>query len=267
MSLTLESTVAGVASGRVQGKTALITGAASAAGMGFATACALAREGAQVVLTDLDGPQVSERAEELRQRGYRAVGMHQDVTDEEHWATVIGAVGRELGALDILVNNAGCSILKPIESLTVRDFELQLRTNLTSVFLGCRSAVIDMRRRRAGGSIVNIASLASDVGMPNGAAYSASKGGVRQITKTVALECAREGIRCNSIHPGLILTQMHEVGWRDNPEGMKAFESAIPMGRMGRPEDIAYCALFLASDESKYITGADFVVDGGLLAQ
>jgi len=252
---------------RVRGKTALVTGAASVSGMGFATAHALAREGAQVVLTDLDGAQVSKRAEELRRQGLTAIGAQHDVTEEDHWARVISAAKLEFGPLDILVNNAGCSILKPIDALSLHEFDFQIRTNLTSVFLGCRSAVIEMRRNKTNGSIINIASLASDVGMPNGAAYSASKGGVRQITKSVALECAREVIRCNSIHPGLIVTQMHEVGWRDNPDGMKAFESAIPMGHMGKAEDIAYCALFLASDEASYITGADFVVDGGLLAQ
>ncbi len=245
--------------GRVAGKSAIVTGAASPEGMGFAIARALSRQGARVVLADLD-PRVEDRATELE----NAFAVVHDVTDEAGWARSFAAAGDRI---DILVNNAGVSILKPVIDMNVTEFERQLSINLTSAFIGCKLAISAMRAQGTGGSIVNVGSLGSHVGMANGAAYSASKGGMRQLTKSIALEYAREGIRCNAVHPGLIRTEIHAVGWRDNPTGMQAFADGIPMGHMGEPDDIAQAVLYLASDEAKFVTGVDLLVDGGSFAQ
>jgi NAD(P)-dependent dehydrogenase (short-subunit alcohol dehydrogenase family) len=166
----------------------------------------------------------------------------------------------------VLVNNAGVAVLKPIEAFTLAEYERQMTVNMTSVFLGSRAAIA-MMRKGGGGSIVNMSSIAGIVGVPGVSAYAASKGGVRLFSKTIAIECARDNIRCNSVHPGLIDTNMQQVSLRDNPEQYDILKESIPMGRMGVPEDVARCVLFLASDESAYVTGTELVVDGGMTAQ
>ncbi len=253
--------------GRVQDKVAIVTGAASAAGLGFATARQLAREGAKLVITDLDGEAIAARAQELAAQGADVVGLRQDVTSEADWSQLISQTIERHGRLDILVNNAGIAVLRWMDAMTAADWHRQIDVNLTSVYLGCKAALDQMRRQGRGGAIVNLSSVAGLIGVRGTAAYSASKGGVRLMTKSIALEAAKENIRVNSVHPGIIWTDMQRVALRDNPDQYDALNESIPMGRMGEPDDIAAMILFLASDEAKYITGAEFVVDGGLTAQ
>jgi NAD(P)-dependent dehydrogenase (short-subunit alcohol dehydrogenase family) len=250
--------------GRMTGKVALVTGAASAAGLGFATAQRLHAEGARVMLTDIDGDAVAARAGEL---GEGATALRQDVTDGAQWTTTVAAVTDRYGKLDVLVNNAGIAVLRAMEDLEPADWSRQIEVNLTSVYLGCRAALMRMRAQGGGGSIVNLSSVAGLVGVAGCAAYAASKGGVRVMSKVIALEGAAENIRCNSVHPGMIWTDMQKVAIADNKEIYDEITAAIPMKRMGEPADIAAMILFLASDEAKYITGGEFVVDGGMTAQ
>ncbi|MGC6327989.1 SDR family NAD(P)-dependent oxidoreductase [Rhizorhabdus sp. FW153] len=251
----------------LQGKTALITGAASEMGLGFATARMMARAGARVMITDIAADAVAARAEELRAEGHDVAALPQDVTDAAGWDKVVATTVERFGGLDILVNNAGIAVLKWMDALEPADWQRQIDVNLSSVYLGCRAALKQMRVQGRGGSIVNLSSVAGLVGIPGAAAYAASKGGVRIMTKAIAMECAKENIRVNSVQPGVIWTDMQQVAIKDNPEQYDAINAAIPMGRMGEPDDIAAMIAFLASDASKYVTGGEFTVDGGLTAQ
>ncbi|MEP6868360.1 MAG: glucose 1-dehydrogenase [Novosphingobium sp.] len=251
---------------RLQGKIALVTGAGSVPGLGSATAIRFAQEGAKVFVTDRDGESVERLAAEIRASGGSAQAMRHDVTSESDWDAVMAWIAADGASLDILVNNAGIAVLRPIEALTTADWVLQTDVNLTSVFQGTRRAIAMMRAAGKGGSIINISSVVGQVGVPFCAAYGASKGGVRLFSKSVALECAREGIRVNSVHPGLIHTNILPAAQVDNAENYEATVAGIPMGRLGDPVDIANMNLFLASDEARYITGAEFVVDGGMTA-
>ena len=247
---------------RLEGKVALITGAAG--GIGLATAALFEAEGARLVLTDLDVSSLAPFAE----RG--ALTLTQDVTDEARWREVVDATLARFGKLDALVNNAGIAIGGNIEVATLADWRRTQSVNSESVFLGCREAVRAMKGR--GGSIVNISSVAGLIGDAQSAAYCASKGAVRLLTKSVALYCARKGygVRCNSVHPSFTSTNMVNdlIAGARNPdrvrEGLKA---ASPMGRMGEAHEIAAAILFLASDESSFTNGAEIVCDGGLTAQ
>lgn len=251
---------------RLEGKIALVTGAGNDRGLGAATARRFAEEGAFVYLTDLDAAGAEAVAQGIRDAGGSAEAMAHDVTSEADWDQIIIAIEKGHGRLDVLVNNAGIAILKPLTSLTAADWARQNSVNLDSVFYGTRRAVELMRRIGRGGSIINLSSIAGLVGVPACAAYGAAKGGVRIFSKVVAMECAAEGIRCNSVHPGMIETAMQDVARRDNPEGFKQIVTGVPMKRLGSPLDIANMNLFLASDESGYITGAEFIVDGGVTA-
>jgi NAD(P)-dependent dehydrogenase (short-subunit alcohol dehydrogenase family) len=252
---------------RVANKIALVTGAASVPGLGSAAAERLAQEGAFVYLTDRDASGAEAVAKSIRDQGGQAKAMAHDVTSESDWDRVIAAIVFAHSRIDILVNNAGIAVLRMIEPMTSAEWAQQLNVNLNSVFYGTQRAVREMRRVGQGGSIINLSSVAGLVGVPGCAAYSASKGGVRLFTKTVALETARDKIRVNSVHPGIIWTNMQKVALQDNPGQYEVINAAIPMGKMGEAVDIANCVLFLASDEAKYITGAEFTVDGGLTAQ
>jgi NAD(P)-dependent dehydrogenase (short-subunit alcohol dehydrogenase family) len=257
--------------GRVEGKVAIVTGAAS--GLGAATARLLAREGAKVVLTDLDrqGGEASIKA--IRDDGGTALFLTQDVTVEDLWPTIVGRAESEFGGLHILVNNAGIGLpAGTVESQTLAEWRRMIEINLESVFLGTRCAIGAMRRTGQGGSIVNLSSIHGLTGSPHIAAYGASKGGVRSFTKAAALHCARSGyrIRVNSVHPGYIWTPMLEGAMHVRGElnaQRQAAEAATPLGRIGEPIDIAYGILYLASDESKYVTGTELVIDGGYTAQ
>ena len=250
--------------GRVDGKVALITGGAS--GIGLATAGLLADEGAKVVLTDLVEPEANAAAVAARRGRFYKL----DVTRENEWIAVTDAVVSEFGRLDILVNCAGVSLLKDVETTTLEEWRRLMAVNLDGTFLGCKHAIRVMKER-GNGSIVNMSSVAGLVGAANLAAYSASKGAVRLLTKSVALHCARKGynIRCNSVHPSFVETPMLRsmlTAARD-PQKLEAnYASAAPLGRLAKPIEIARTILFLASDEAAFTTGAELVVDGGLTA-
>ena len=250
--------------GRVDGKVALITGGAS--GIGLATAGLLAGEGAQVVLTDLVESEANAAAVAARRGRFYKL----DVTRENEWIVVTDAVVSEFGRLDILVNCAGVSLLKDVETTTLEEWRRLMAVNLDGTFLGCKHAIRVMKER-GNGSIVNMSSVAGIVGAANLAAYSASKGAVRLLTKSVALHCARKGynIRCNSVHPSFVETPMLRsmlTAARD-PQKLEAnYASAAPLGRLAKPIEIARTILFLASDEAAFTTGAELVVDGGLTA-
>jgi 3(or 17)beta-hydroxysteroid dehydrogenase len=251
--------------GRVDHKIALVTGGAS--GIGFATASLFADEGAKVVLTDLDKSRAEAATAALGQRAR----FHQlDVTREADWIAITDAVVSEFGRLDILVNSAGVSLLKDIEATTLDEWRSLMAINLDGTFLGCKHAIRVMKDR-GGGSIVNMSSVAGIVGAANLAGYSASKGGVRLLTKSVALHCARKGynIRCNSVHPSFVETPMLQsmlAAARDPQKLGDNYAEAAPLGRLAKPIEIARTILFVASDESAFTTGAEMVVDGGLTA-
>jgi 3(or 17)beta-hydroxysteroid dehydrogenase len=252
--------------GRVEGKVALVTGAAS--GLGKAAALMLVREGARVVVTDRDEAGAKDVATSL---GEAARVWKLDVTQEADWVRVVDETLATFGRLDVVVNNAGIGIAKDIESLSLEEWRLVHAVNLDGVFLGCKHAVRGMRKCGARGSIINISSVAGLVGVENVPAYCSSKGGVRLLTKSVALHCARKGygIRCNSIHPTFIETPMVEelASLGGDPVAGKArLTRMIPLGRMGEPNDVAYAVVYLASDESKLMTGSELVVDGGATA-
>jgi 3(or 17)beta-hydroxysteroid dehydrogenase len=255
---------------RMTNKVVLITGAGS--GLGEAMARRLAQEGALVVASDIDFAAVQGVVASIVASGGHAEAEHQDVTDEARWTALVDAVLARHGHLDVLVNNAGIALTGSAEDTTLADWQRTQRVNLDAVFLGTREAIRAMKTR--GGSIVNISSIEGIVGEPLTAAYNASKGGVRIFTKSAALHCAAEGygIRVNSVHPGFILTPMVENALAGMPaEQAAAFHAriidSIPVRAMGEPRDIANGVLFLASDESRYMTGTELVIDGGYTAR
>jgi len=249
---------------RLQDKIALISGGAS--GIGLAAARLFAEEGATVVIGDRDEAAARAAAAAI---GGRASCRRLDVTAEDDWIAATDALVRDHGRLDILLNSAGVSLLKDIEATTLDEWRTLMAVNLDGTFLGCKHAVRVMKER--GGSIVNMSSVAGLIGAGNLAAYCASKGGVRLLTKAVALHCARKGynIRCNSVHPSFADTPLlgAMLAAARNPEKLAAnFAAAAPLGRLAQPIEIAHTVLFLASDESSFTTGAELVVDGGLTA-
>jgi NAD(P)-dependent dehydrogenase (short-subunit alcohol dehydrogenase family) len=253
--------------GRLEGKVALVTGGASVPGLGSATAIRFAEEGATVYVTDRDLAGAEKVAAGIRASGGKAEAMAHDVTSEADWDRVMAAIDAAHGRFDVLVNNAGIAVLRLIEEFTTADWNLQNSVNLDSVFFGTKRAVLAMRKAGNGGSIINLSSVAGLFGVPACGAYAAAKGGVRMFSKVIALECAKDKIRCNTVHPGMILTNMQGVAAEDNAANYDATLALIPMGYMGDPLDIANMNLFLASDESRYVTGAELVVDGGMAAQ
>jgi NAD(P)-dependent dehydrogenase (short-subunit alcohol dehydrogenase family) len=261
---------------RLAGKVVLVTGAAQ--GIGLACARAMHAEGAIVYLSDINAVAVAREAEAL---GEPARSLTLDVREESDWeracATVVAACGR----LDVLVNNAGITGFESAaspppphdpEHASLADWRAVFATNGDGVFLGCRAALRTMRARPPrGGSIVNMSSRSGLVGIPRAAAYAASKAAVRNHTKSVALYAAEEGlgVRCNSVHPAAVLTPMWEPMLGQGPDRaarMEALTRDTPLRRFGTPEEVAAMVVFLASDESAYVTGAEFTIDGGLLA-
>jgi NAD(P)-dependent dehydrogenase (short-subunit alcohol dehydrogenase family) len=248
---------------RVMDKVAIVTGGAG--GLGRAEASLLAKEGARVVVTDIDETAVGKVAGMINGEGGRALALKQDVTREDDWARVIGKTLDEFGKLDVLVNNAGVIIYKKIEDTSLAEWRWLMGVNLDGVFLGTKFAIAAMKKT-GGGSIINIASTAGLIGNPDASAYHASKGGVRLFTKAAAIECSKAGygynIRVNSIYPGVINTAMAEA-LRQDENKYKTALSWHPIGHFGEPEDVAYGVLYLASDESKFLTGSELVIDGG----
>jgi len=254
---------------RMQNKVALITGASL--GLGRAAAKMLAREGARIVATDVKEEEGEALAAEIAADGGEAIFLTHDVASEADWRRVIDSALARFGRLDVLVNNAGIGVGGTVEETTLETWRALMAINLDGVFLGTKFG-IEAMKRAGGGSIVNLSSIEGLIGDPNLAAYNASKGGVRIFTKSAALHCAKAGykIRVNSIHPGYIWTPMVEnyLAAQPDPAAAKAaIEALHPVGHLGEPDDIAYGVLYLASDESKFITGAELVIDGGYTAQ
>lgn len=255
---------------RLKDRVALVTGGGS--GIGAAICKRFAQEGAVVVVTDINADAAAETATQITANGGRAEAMQQDVTDEQRWAVVVDETVGTHGGLHILVNNAGIGIPASVEDTTLADWRAVNAVNLDGVFLGTRAAIAVMKA--SGGSIINLSSIEGIVGDPILAAYNASKGGVRLFTKSAALHCADSGygIRINSIHPGFIETPIldgaeEKLGQAGAEEFLTRVMASIPVGELGKPEDIANGALFLASDESRYMTGSELVIDGGLTAR
>lgn len=251
---------------RLLNKVAIITGAASNPGLGHATAVRFAQEGAKLVLTDIDLVGLAAAEKELTAMGAEVLTMEQNVVDEQRWQEVIDATVERFGGLDILVNNAGIAVMRPISEYSTADYDLQMDVNIRSVFYGCRKALPAMIAS-GGGSIVNMSSVAGLRGLPGVSVYGIAKAGVQNLAKTIAMEHAADGIRCNSVHPGLIDTNIQNDARRDNYDEFVKIGESVPWGRMGFPEEVANCVLFLASDEANYVTGTELVVDGGLMAK
>lgn len=247
--------------GRVTGKVCIVTGAAR--GIGAAVARRLVAEGAKVMLTDVSQEEGAQLAREL---GSSALFEKHDVTSAADWQRVVESTESAMGAVSVLVNNAGImSAVGPFEQITEEDFRRVIDVNLIGVFLGMKAVLASMRRAGSG-SIVNFSSVAGLVGSHRTDAYTASKFAVRGLTKSVALDLAQYGIRVNSVHPGIVDTPM--VSSFIPSENTEVFKKATsPLGRLGTPQDMAHMVLFLASDESSFATGAEFVVDGGYTAR
>ena len=251
--------------GRMDGKVALISGGAR--GMGATEARLFAREGAAVVVGDVLDEEGAATAASVANNGGRCRFVHLDVTQVSDWEAAVAEAVSQFGSLDVLVNNAGIgSNSFQIHEEPVELWDRTIDVNLKGVFLGTRTTIPAMLDA-GGGSIINISSQLGIVGVPyNGSAYQTSKGGVRIFTKAAALQYANRGIRVNSVHPGPIVTEMTRAG-RNDPDRLSTMLSRIPMGRYGEPEEVANAVLYLASDESSFVTGSEIVVDGGWKAQ
>ena len=267
-------------SGRLDGKVALVSGAAS--GIGRGCALAMAREGAHVVCTDIQDDLGAETVTLIKAEGGEAVYVRHDVTSEEAWIAAVEAARKAYGRLDILVNNAGIGMGGPVTEFSLADWRKQQAINVEGVFLGVKYSLPLIRDSGGGGSIINISSVAGLTGAANMSAYCATKGAVRLFTKAIALECAaaKDGVRCNSVHPGIIETAIWDgisatVPRPADPDGavpnridLDAMTAlATPLGVKGFPEDIAAGVVFLASNESRYVTGTELVIDGGMTAR
>ncbi|CCE09934.1 Cyclopentanol dehydrogenase [Bradyrhizobium sp. STM 3843] len=259
--------------GQVEGKVALVTGGAS--GIGAAVAELLAREGASVVVSDVDDLKGPEVVAGISKHGHHATFLHQDVTSEPRWIEVIAEVGKRHGRLDILVSNAGIGIGVPsITEMSLADWRRQTAINLDGVFLSVKHS-LPLMRKTGGGSIIMMSSLAGLRGAVGLAGYCATKGGVRLFAKAIAMECATfgDGIRVNSVHPGIIDTPIWGKIPTDASGGQNApidpqerARLATPLGRAGQAAEIAAGVLYLASDASAYVTGTELVIDGGMFA-
>ncbi len=249
---------------RLENKVALISGGAR--GMGAAEARLFASEGAKVVIGDVLEEEGRQTEAQINESGGECLFVHLDVTSESNWQEVVAATVARFGKLNILVNNAGISGRGIGLEETTGDFwDHVMDINAKGVFLGTKAAIPEMRRS-GGGSIINISSIYGIVGSGGSTAYHASKGAVRLLTKSTAIQYAKEGIRANSVHPGYIATPMTEAIGGVSGLNQRVLANT-PLGRWGEPEDVAYGVLFLASDESSFMTGSELVIDGGWTAQ
>lgn len=249
---------------RLAGKVALISGGSR--GMGAVEARLFAREGCKVVLGDVLDTEGRDVEADIRKAGGEAIYVRLDVTREADWTAAVDTAVSRFGKLDVLVNNAGVGGPGRVEDVTLEEWNRVMDINSTGVFLGTKAAIVAMRRA-GGGAIVNISSQLGLVGVDNSSPqYQASKGAVRLLTKATAIQYAKEHIRANSVHPGPIATPMTEARRKD-PQSYALTVSRIPLGRYGEPEEVALGVLYLASDESSFVTGAELVIDGGWTAQ
>ncbi|MEV1247832.1 SDR family NAD(P)-dependent oxidoreductase [Nonomuraea sp. NPDC050022] len=249
---------------RLSGRVALVTGATG--GIGEAVVRRFAEEDATVVITDVDAERCAEAAEQLTKAGKRAIGLGLDVTDEGVWEAVVNEVAERLGGISVLVNNAGIAKMTDVETETLETWEAVVAVTQRGVWLGMKHAgpVIE---RSGGGSIVNVSSIFGTVGGFGGQfSYHAAKGAVRLMTKNAALHWAKRGVRVNSLHPGFIETPLSRKLWRGTPR-LDLMLDNTPMGRLGRTDEVANAALFLAGDESSFVTGSELYVDGGYTAR
>ena len=253
---------------RLEGKVALITGGAR--GMGAAEAKLFSREGAKVVIADILEDEGRQTEAEINETGGDAIFIKLDVSQQSDWDAAIERTVEQFGKLDVIVNNAGIASGFTIEETTVEHWDQIMDVNAKGVFLGTKAAIAQMLSQDGGGSIINISSVSGMIGQKGvSAAYNASKGAVRIFTKSAAVQYASDGIRVNSIHPGGTVTPMTQQVWQGSEIDDDGFVLApeIPLGRAAKPEEIAYGALYLASDDSSYVTGAELVIDGGFTAQ
>ena len=256
---------------RITDKICLVTGGAN--GLGEATSRLLAEEGGTIILTDIDETRGETLVQEIRDSGAQALFIRHDVTSEDDWENVFAKVIEHCGKLDVLVNNAGGGTYNDVETLSLKDWKNIIALNLDSTFMGTQMAIKSMKET-GGGSIINMSSVGGLVGSPNLVAYSAAKAGVKLFSKSVALHCGQNNynIRVNTVHPGLIKTESG-MEMASKATGMSvedaetAFATMHPIGRIGKPIEIANMVLFLASDESSFATGGEFIVDGGYTAQ
>jgi cyclopentanol dehydrogenase len=248
---------------RLKGKVALISGGAR--GQGAAEARLFASEGAKVVIGDVRDDLTRQTADAINAKSANSVrAIHLDVTRAADWRNAVETCVREFGGLDILVNNAGIANMKGLEQTSEEEWDAMVNVNQKGVWLGMKAAVPAMRQR-GGGSIINISSIYGLIGSTGSTAYHGTKGAVRLLTKAAAVQYAREKIRVNSIHPGLIHTPMVEDAL-PTPDALKPIVDLTPMGRGAQPDEVGWCVLFLASDEASYVTGAELAVDGGYSA-
>lgn len=254
--------------GRVEDKVAIVTG--GALGIGRATSLLLAKEGAKVAVTDIQDQEGQQVVDEIKSLGKVAQFWHLDVTSGENVRNAFADICKTFGRIDVLVNNAGIvERVRTTHEITEEEWDKVIAVNLKGVFF-CTKHVIPHMKEGGGGSIINVSSIYGIVGSDGGAAYRASKGAVRLMAKTEAILYAKDNIRANSVHPGFIWTPMVENALKarnDVVEGRKRLDSLHPVGHVGEPEDIAYGILYLASDESKFVTGSELVIDGGYTAQ
>ena len=254
--------------GRISNKVALVTGAAQ--GLGAAIAAMLAKEGANVVLTDINIEGAREQAASINSaHDGRAIAIEHDVTNAEQWTNAVSKCKETYGGLNILVNNAGIGSIGNVVDETFENWRRVHAIDLDSVFLGCKTA-IPLMADSGGGSIVNISSISGIIAGHNLAAYNSAKAAVRHLSKSVALHCAhaRNNIRCNSVHPVFIDTPILDglAGGQDRAAALEKLGRQIPLGRVGKPDDVAYAVLYLASDESQFVTGSEIKIDGGISA-
>jgi len=248
---------------RLENKVALISGGAR--GMGAVEARLFASEGAKVVIADVLEDEGRRTEAEINETGGECLFVRLDVTSESDWREAVAATVARFGKLSILVNNAGIYRTNRVEETTGEEWDQVMDINAKGVFLGTKQAIPEMRKA-GGGSIINISSVAGLVGSQDASAYNASKGAVRLFTKSTAIQYAKEGIRANSIHPGTIETLMTSGLLADEVHRQDRI-TRTPLGRLGQPEDVAYGALYLASDESSFVTGSELVIDGGRTAE
>lgn len=249
---------------RLENKVAIITGGGT--GIGKETALQFAKQGAKVVITDINKEAAINTAQEIQAMGAEAIFVQHNVSSEEDWKMVVSETISHFKKIDVLFNNAGIYIIKPLTAIEVDEWNRLMSINVTGVFLGMKHVIPVMVEQKSG-SIINASSIAGLFGAPGHALYGASKGAVRIMTKDAAIEYAGKGVRVNSIHPGFIETAMTDYASEATGRTTAELNAAYPLGRMGTTEEVAHTVVFLASDESSFTTGTEFVIDGGATAR